>query len=27
VRLAPGAYWVRLSQASRRSTRMVVVAR
>jgi len=27
VRLAPGAYWVRLSQASRYSTRMVVVAK
>ena len=27
VRLTPGAYWVRLSQASRHSTRMIVVAR
>lgn len=27
VHLAPGAYWVRLTQASRHSTRMVVVAR
>jgi hypothetical protein len=27
VRLAPGAYWVRLTQAARSSTRMVVVAR
>jgi len=27
VHLAPGAYWVRLSQASRHSTRMVVVAK
>jgi hypothetical protein len=27
VHLAPGAYWVRLTQAARSSTRMVVVAR
>jgi hypothetical protein len=27
VHLAPGAYWVRLTQASRHTTRMVVVAR
>ena len=27
VHLAPGAYWVRLTQASRHTTRMVVVAK